>query len=97
MHLAIYRNLNTPTDSADEADLTLRETGLPHGNSFQSARKSNILWPGIRGSVPTHVTALSYIAITVFPYPDTSKLLPSALPDALHPGNGIQIVAIAKN
>ena len=28
----------------DANDLTLREPGLPHGNSFQSARKSNILW-----------------------------------------------------
>ena len=25
---------------------------IPHGDSFQSARESTILWSGIRGSVP---------------------------------------------
>ena len=37
----------------DANDLTLCEPGFPHGDSFQSARKSNILWSGSRGSVPT--------------------------------------------
>ena len=38
----------------DANDLTLREPGLPHGDSFQSARESNILRSGNRGSVPKH-------------------------------------------
>ena len=36
----------------DADNLTLSEPGLPHGNSFHGARKSNILWSGTGGNVP---------------------------------------------
>ena len=36
----------------DATDLTLCEPEFSHGNSGQSARKSNILWSGSKGSVP---------------------------------------------
>ena len=35
----------------DAHDLTFRKPGLPHSHSFRIARKSNILWSGIRGSL----------------------------------------------
>ena len=38
---------------------------IPHGDSFQSPRKSNILWSGIRGSVPEHYVLLADEVVSV--------------------------------
>ena len=46
----------------DANDLTLREPRLPDGESCQSARRSNILWSGIRRSLPDHTCGVSAAA-----------------------------------
>ena len=67
----------------DANDLTLREPILPHGDSFQSYQKSNILWSGSRGSVPGHLALGAHLARRRHPRLDALDHVPGRRPQLI--------------